>query len=220
MLHNRESQRLQYGLVDRAVNQGWPRSQVIVIDDDLGVSGRGGGITRIGFDRLVGEVGLGHIGIVFAIEVSRVARNNREWYHLLDLCALVDTLIADADGLYHPAAINDRLLLGLKGTISEFELHLIRSRLNGGLWEAARRGELRTHLPMGYEHDREGRIIKVADEAIRETITLILAKFAVLGSARQVTTYLAEEGVLLPHRRVDEIRSAGAALPSARCMTC
>jgi len=204
VLHNRESQRLQYGLVDRAVNLGWPRSQVIVIDDDLGVSGRGGGIIRIGFDRLVAEVGLGHIGIVFAIEVSRVARNNREWYHLLDLCALVDTLIADADGLYHPAAINDRLLLGLKGTISEFELHLIRSRLNGGLWEAARRGELRTHLPMGYEHDREGRIIKVADEAIRETIALILAKFAELGSARQVTTYLAEEGVLLPHRRVDE----------------
>src|SRR2546425_3254557 len=204
VLHNRESQRLQYGLVDRAVNLGWPRSQVIVIDDDLGVSGRGGGITRIGFDRLVAEVGLGHIGIVFAIEVSRVARNNREWYHLLDLCALVDTLIADADGLYHPAAINDRLLLGLKGTISEFELHLIRSRLNGGLWEAARRGELRTHLPIGYEHDREGRIIKVADEAIRETITLILAKFAELGSARQVTTYLAEEGVLLPHRRVNE----------------
>ena len=204
VLHNRESQRLQYGLVDRAVNLGWPRSQVIVIDDDLGVSGRGGGIIRLGFDRLVAEVGLGHIGIVFAIEVSRVARNNREWYHLLDLCALVDTLIADADGLYHPAAINDRLLLGLKGTISEFELHLIRSRLNGGLWEAARRGELRTHLPMGYEHDREGRIIKVADEAIRETITLILAKFAELGSARQVTTYLAEEGVLLPHLRVDE----------------
>src|SRR5713226_1868678 len=204
VLHNRESQRLQYGLADRAVNQGWPRSQVIVIDDDLGVSGRGGGIIRIGFDRLVAEVGLGHIGIVFAIEVSRVARNNREWYHLLDLCALVDTLIADADGLYHPAAINDRLLLGLKGTISEFELHLIRSRLNGGLWEAARRGELRTHLPMGYEHDREGRIIKVADEAIRETITLIVAKFAELGSARQVTTYLAEQGVLLPHRRVDE----------------
>src|SRR5216683_856494 len=204
VLHNKESQRLQYGLAERAVNLGWPRSQVMVIDDDLGVSGRGGGITRIGFDRLVAEVGLGHIGIVFAIEVSRVARNNREWYHLLDLCALVDTLIADADGLYHPAAINDRLLLGLKGTISEFELHLIRSRLNGGLWEAARRGELRTHLPIGYEHDREGRIIKVADEAIRETITLILAKFTELGSARQVTTYLAEEGVLLPHRRVDE----------------
>jgi DNA invertase Pin-like site-specific DNA recombinase len=204
VLHNRESQRLQYGLVDRAVTLGWPRSQVIMIDDDLGVSGRGGGITRIGFDRLVAEVGLGHIGIVVSIEVSRVARNNRDWYHLLDLCALMDTLIADADGLYHPAAINDRLLLGLKGTISEFELHLIRSRLNGGLWEAARRGALRTHLPIGYQHDHEGRIVKVADEAIRETLALIFSQFAELGSARQVTAYLAEEGVLLPHRRVND----------------
>jgi DNA invertase Pin-like site-specific DNA recombinase len=204
VLHNRESQRLQYGLVDRAVSLGWPRSQVIMIDEDLGVSGRGQGITRIGFDRLVAEVGLGHIGIVVSIEVSRVARNNRDWYHLLDLCALVDTLIADADGLYHPAAINDRLLLGLKGTISEFELHLIRSRLNGGLWEAARRGALRTHLPIGYQHDHDGRIVKVADEAIRETLALIFSKFAELGSARQVTAYLAEEGVLLPHRRVND----------------
>ena len=117
VLHNRESQRLQYGLVDRVVSLGWPRSQVIMIDEDLGVSGRGQGVTRIGFDRLVAEVGLGHIGIVVSIEVSRVARNNRDWYHLLDLCALVDTLIADADGLYHPGVINDRLLLGLKGTI-------------------------------------------------------------------------------------------------------
>ena len=200
--HNLESQRRQYGLVDRAVNLGWPRPQVIVIDDDLGVSGGGG--ARIGFDRLVAEVGLGHIGIVLAIEVSRLARNNRDWYHLLDLCAMVDTLIADADGLYHPGVFNDRLLLGLKGTMSEVELHLIRSRLNGGLWEAARRGALRTHLPIGYQHDRENRIVKVADEAIRETISLIFAKFAELGSARQVTAYLAEQGVLLPHQRVQD----------------
>lgn len=117
---------------------------------------------------------------------------------------MVDPLIADADGLYHPGVFNDRLLLGLKGTMSELELHLIRSRMNGGLWEAARRGELRTHLPIGYEHDREGRIVKVADEAICESIALIFSKFAELGSARQVTMYLAEEGVLLPHRRVDE----------------
>ena len=200
--HNLESQRRQYGLVDRAVTLGWPRKQVMVIDDDLGVSGGGG--PRIGFERLVAEVGLGRIGIVLAIEVSRLARNNRDWYHLLDLCALVDTLIADADGLYHPAVFNDRLLLGLKGTMSEVELHLIRSRLNGGLWEAARRGELRTHLPMGYQHDQHNRIVKVADEAVRETIALIFSKFAELGSARQVTAYLADEGVLLPHRRVNE----------------
>src|SRR2546425_2112969 len=200
VLHNRESQRLQYGLVDRAVTMGWPGSQVIMIDEDLGVSGRGGGITRIGFDRLVAEVGLGQIGIVVSIEVSRVARNNRDWYHLLDLCAMVDTLIADADGVYHPGTFNDRLLLGLKGTMSEVELHLIRSRLSGGLWEAARRGELRTHLPVGYEYDREGHIVVSPDEAVRETIGLVFNKFAELGSARQVVAYLTEQAVPLPHQ--------------------
>src|SRR5215469_4749566 len=199
---NLESQRRQYGLVERAAELGWRRSDILVIDDDLGVSGSG--IARSGFDRLVAEVGLGHIGVIFAIEVSRLARNNRDWYHLLDLCALVDTVIGDSDGLYHPSVFNDRLLLGLKGTMSEVELHLIRSRLNGGLWEAARRGELRTHLPMGYQYDHQSRIVKVADEAVRETIALIFSKFAELGSARQVTAYLAEEGILLPHRRVNE----------------
>ena len=115
--NNLESQRRQYGLVERAVALGWPRSQVAVIDDDLGVSGSG--VARTGFERLVADVGLGHVGVVLALEVSRLARNNRDWYHLLDLCALVDTLIADADGLYSPGAFNDRLLLGLKGTMSE-----------------------------------------------------------------------------------------------------
>jgi DNA invertase Pin-like site-specific DNA recombinase len=201
--NNLESQRRQYGLVDRAVALGWPRPQVVVIDDDLGVSGSGVA-ARTGFERLVAEVGLGHVGVVLALEVSRLARNNRDWYHLLDLCALVDTFIADADGLYSPSAFNDRLLLGLKGTMSEVELHLIRSRLNGGLWEAARRGELRTHLPIGYEHDRDGRIVKTADEAIRETIALVFTKFAELGSARQVVAYLAEQGVPLPHRRLSD----------------
>lgn len=199
---NLESQRRQYGLVDRAVELGWRRSDVLVIDDDLGVSGSG--VARTGFDRLVAEVGLGHIGAVFAIEVSRLARNNRDWYHLLDLCALVDTLIGDADGLYHPGVFNDRLLLGLKGTMSEVELHLIRSRLTGGLWEAARRGELRTHLPVGYEHDRSGAIVVSPDEAIRETVALVFTKFAELGSARQVVAHLREEGLPLPHRDRDE----------------
>lgn len=203
VVHNAESQRRQYGLVERALALGWPRPQVMVIDDDLGVSG-GGSVARAGFERLVAEVGLGNIGIVLALEVSRLARNNRDWYHLLDLCALVDTLIADGDGLYHPSVFNDRLLLGLKGTMSEVELHLIRSRLNGGLWEAARRGELRTHLPIGYEHDRNGQIVKLADEAIRETIELVFSKFAELGSARQVVAYLAEHNVPLPHRQVSE----------------
>jgi DNA invertase Pin-like site-specific DNA recombinase len=199
---NLESQRRQYGLVDRAVEMGWRRDEVLVIDDDLGVSGSG--VARSGFDRLVAEVGLGHIGVVFAIEVSRLARNNRDWYHLLDLCALVDTLIADADGIYHPGAFNDRLLLGLKGTMSEVELHLIRSRLTGGLWEAARRGELRTHLPVGFEHDRDGAVVMTADEAVRETIALVFTKFVELGSARQVVAYCRDNGVLLPHRDLNE----------------
>jgi DNA invertase Pin-like site-specific DNA recombinase len=202
--NNLESQRRQYGLVDRAVTLGWPRPQVVVIDDDLGVSGSG--VARAGFERLVAEVGLGHIGIVLALEVSRLARNNRDWYHLLDLCALVDTLIADADGLYHPGVFNDRLLLGLKGTMSEVELHLIRSRLTGGLREAARRGELRTRLPVGYQHDHDGRIVKMADEAVRQTIALVFTKFEELGSARQVVSYLAEQGVSVPHGRVNEER--------------
>ncbi len=200
--HNLESQRRQYGLVDRALALGWPRPQVVVIDDDLGVSG--GGVARAGFERLVAEVGLGHVGIVLAIEVSRLARNNRDWYHLLDLCAMVDTLIADGDGLYHPGVFNDRLLLGLKGTMSEVELHLIQARLNGGLWEAARRGELRTHLPVGLEYNHDSRIVKSTDEAIRETIALVFTKFAELGSARQVSVYLAEQGIRLPHRRVND----------------
>lgn len=194
---NLESQRRQYGLVERAVGLGWRRSEVLVIDDDLGVSGSG--VARTGFDRLVAEVGLGRIGVVFSIEVSRLARNNRDWYHLLDLCALMDTLIADADGIYHPGAFNDRLLLGLKGTMSEVELHLIRSRLTGGLWEAARRGELRTHLPVGFDYDRGSSIVMTPDEAVRETITLVFNKFTELGSARQVVAHLREQGLPLPH---------------------
>jgi DNA invertase Pin-like site-specific DNA recombinase len=196
--NNLESQRRQYALADRAVALGWQRATVEVIDDDLGVSGSG--VARSGFDRLVAEVGLGRVGIVLAIEVSRLARNNRDWYHLLDLCALVDTLIGDADGLYHPGVFNDRLLLGLKGTMSEVELHLIRSRLAGGLWEAARRGALRTHLPIGFAYDRDGKIGLTPDEAIRETVALVFAKFNELGSARQVTTYFMEQGITVPHQ--------------------
>jgi len=196
--NNLESQRRQYGLVERAAALGWPRPAIVVIDDDLGVSGSG--VSRAGFERLVSDVGLGRVGLVLALEVSRLARNNRDWYHLIDLCAMVDTLIGDADGLYHPGVFNDRLLLGLKGTMSEVELHLIRSRLQGGLWEAARRGALRTKLPIGFEHDQTGQIVITADEAIRETVDLVFAKFAELGSARQVAAHFAEQKLPLPHR--------------------
>jgi DNA invertase Pin-like site-specific DNA recombinase len=200
VVSNLESQRRQYGLVERAVELGWPRSEVTVIDDDLGVSGSG--VARSGFDRLVAEVGLGRVGIVFALEVSRLARNNKEWYHLRDLCAMVDTVIADGEGVYHPRTFNDRLLLGLKGTMSEVELHLIRSRLTGGLWEAARRGELRTHLPVGYGYDRDGKIELTPDEAVRETVALVFRKFAEFRSARQVVAHFAEQGLPLPHQNL------------------
>src|SRR6266705_206139 len=146
--HNRESTQRQYALAARATALGWPAHQVVVIDEDLGLSGSGV-VERGGFARLTAEVALRHVGIVLGLEVSRLARNNADWYRLLDLCALTDTLIGDADGLYHPGAFNDRLVLGLKGTMSEAELHTLRSRLTAGLRHKAARGELRQWLPVG-----------------------------------------------------------------------
>ena len=140
--HNRESTARQYALVTKAAELGWPAQQVLVIDEDLGVSGSGI-VERSGFARLTAEVALGHVGIVLGLEVSRLARNNADWYRLLDLCGLTDTLIGDADGIYHPAMFNDRLVLGLKGTMSEAELHILRARLLGGIRNKAARGELR-----------------------------------------------------------------------------
>ena len=151
-----ESLLRQYELRERAVALGWDAHQVRVIDADLGRSGADA-TARQGFKDLVADVGLGRVGIVFGIEVSRLARNNSDWYQLLDLCALTDTLIADADGVYHPADFNDRLVLGLKGTMSEAELHLIRSRLTAGLRHKAARGELRQFLPVGFDYDEDRR---------------------------------------------------------------
>ncbi|MCA1701443.1 MAG: recombinase family protein, partial [Actinobacteria bacterium] len=142
---------------DRAVELGWPAAAVSVVDED---TGRSGSSTdgRLGFKELVAEVGLGHVGIVLALEVSRFARSSADWHQLLDLCALTATLIADADGMYSPADFNDRLLLGLKGTMSEAELHLIRARLDGGLRNKAQRGELRLALPVGLDRDDDDRM--------------------------------------------------------------
>jgi DNA invertase Pin-like site-specific DNA recombinase len=147
--HNRESTQRQYALASKATTLGWPSQQVVVIDEDLGVSGSGV-VARNGFARLTAEVALGHVGIVLGLEVSRLARNNADWYRLLDLCGITDTLIGDADGVYHPAMFNDRLLLGLKGTMSEAELHVLRARLLGGIRNKAARGELRRNLPVGF----------------------------------------------------------------------
>ena len=145
---NSESTERQYALVERAVELGFTREQVVVIDEDLGVSGSGM-FDRSGFARLAAEVALGHAGLVLGLEVSRLARNNADWYRLLDLCGVTDTVIGDADGLYHPSSFNDRLLLGLKGTMSEAELHTLRARLDGGIRNKAARGELRRRLLTG-----------------------------------------------------------------------
>ena len=198
--HNRESTQRQYALAARATALGWSQQQVVIVDEDLGVSGSGV-VERNGFARLTAEVALGHVGIVLGLEVSRLARNNADWYRLLDLCGLADTLIADADGVYHPAMFNDRLLLGLKGTMSEAELHVLRARLLGGIRNKAARGELRRGLPVGFVWgDKDGEVCFHQDEAVCGMIRTVFARFAELGSVRRVWLWLRSEGLLLPLR--------------------
>ncbi|MBI2318234.1 MAG: recombinase family protein [Betaproteobacteria bacterium] len=196
--HNRESTERQYALVDRAVELGWQREQVSVVDEDLGLSGSSTD-KRSGFARLIAAVAMRLVGIVLGLEVSRLARNNADWYHLLDLCAMTDTLIGDADGLYHPGWFNDRLLLGLKGTMSEAELHIIRARLDGGIRNKAARGELRRGLPTGFVWGEEaGEVLLHPDESVRQAIRCVFERFAELGSARRVWLWLRTEGLSFP----------------------
>jgi DNA invertase Pin-like site-specific DNA recombinase len=198
---NVESTARQYALVQRAIELGFAREQIVVIDEDLGMSGSGLS-DRSGFARLAAEVALGHAGLVLGLEVSRLARNNVDWYRLLDLCGVTDTVIGDTDGLYHPGSFNDRLLLGLKGTMSEAELHVLRARLEGGIRNKAARGELRKALPVGYVWgDEEGEILIDPDEAIRGAIRTIFDRFAELGSVRQVWLWMRREAVQFPMRR-------------------
>ncbi|MEJ7715342.1 MAG: recombinase family protein [Thermoleophilaceae bacterium] len=195
---NTESTERQYALVARAVELGFAREQVVVIDEDLGVSGSGLS-ERSGFARLTAQVGLGHAGLVLGLEASRLARNNVDWYRLLDLCGVTDTVIGDADGLYHPGSFNDRLLLGLKGTMSEAELHVLRARLQGGIRNKAARGELRRGLPVGLIWgEGDGEVLLHPDEAIRGAIAVIFERFGELGSARQVWLWLRRERVSFP----------------------
>src|SRR5712671_5996596 len=192
--HNRESTARQYALVAKAADLGWPAQQVLVIDEDLGVSGSGI-VERSGFARLTAEVALGHVGIVLGLEVSRLARNNADWYRLLDLCGLTDTLIGDADGIYHPAMFNDRLVLGLKGTMSEAELHILRARLLGGIRNKAARGELRRGLPVGFVWGEENGEVRLhPDAAVTSAIRTIFARFAELGSVLSGLALAAQRG--------------------------
>ena len=197
---NTESLERQYELAAKAVELGWAADQVVVVDEDLGRSGAGSS-ARTGFKGLVADVGLGKVGAIFGIEVSRLARNSTDWSQLLDLCALTDTLIIDADGVYHPGDHNDRLLLGLKGTMSAYELHLIRSRLNGGLKHKAAKGELRQTLPVGFVYDDNDHVVVDPDESVREAIATVFRRFDETGSARQVLLSLLEDNVSLPRRR-------------------
>lgn len=202
---NAESRARQYALRERAIELGWTPSAVSVIDEDLGRSGASAE-GRAGFKELVSEVGLGQVGLVLALEVSRLARSSADWHQLLDLCALTQTLIADADGIYSPAEFNDRLLLGMKGTMSEAELHLIRARLQGGLRNKAARGALRLPLPVGLDREEDDRITLSADEQVRHAIGRVFCLWRRLGSARQVLRELLAEGQELPRRTPGERR--------------
>jgi DNA invertase Pin-like site-specific DNA recombinase len=196
--HNRESTARQYALADRACQLGWSREQVVIVDEDLGLSGSSTD-KRSGFARLTSEVALAHVGIVLGLEVSRLARNNADWYRLLELCGITDTLIGDNDGVYHPALFNDRLLLGLKGTMSEAEIHIIRARLDGGIRNKAARGELRRGLPVGLVWgEQDGEVLFHPDEAVTGAIRTVFERFAEFGSARRVWLWFRSEGLSLP----------------------
>jgi len=198
VVHNRESTARQYALTQRAATLGWRADQVTVIDEDLGLSGATTH-QRGGFARMTAEVALSHVGIILGLEVSRMARNNADWYRLLDLCSMTDTLIGDADGVYHPSLFNDRLLLGLKGTMSEAELHVLRARLDGGIRNKAARGELRRGLPIGFVWgEADGEILQHPDAAVSGAVRAVFERFAEFGSARRVWLWFRDEGLLFP----------------------
>jgi len=200
LLHNHESRRRQYALADRARALGF--SSVEVIDDDLGRSG--GGVKRPGFERLLASICEGRAGMVLAVEASRLARNGRDWHTLLEFCGLVGCLLADEDGVYDARLPNDRLLLGMKGTMSEMELSILRQRPLEAPRQKARRGELFLNVAVGYVRVRHDRIALDPDLRAREAIALVFHKFAAFQSARQVHLWLRQEQIRLPATEIDE----------------
>ena len=199
VFENTESTKRQYALRERAVALGWTLDRIVVIDSDLGQSGASAA-DREGFQRLVTEVSLGRVGIVLGLEVSRLARNNTDWHRLLELCALSDTLILDEDGLYDPAHFNDRLLLGLKGTMSEAELHVLKARLRGGILSRARRGELKQMVPVGFVHDAQDRVILDPDLQVQGAVRLFFETFRRTGSCLAVVKEFHAKELLFPRR--------------------
>ena len=205
VIDHQESTARQYALADRAVELGWPRERVVVIDDDLGKSGQSVE-GRPGFQRLLAEVALDHVGLILGLETSRLARSCRDWHQLLEICAVFDTLLADTDGVYDPGFYNDRLLLGLKGTMSEAELHLLKGRMLAGRRAKAERGELLFNLPRGYVRTPAGAIASDPDEQVQATIRLVFDVFERRRTINGVLRYLVDHQVHLPHR----VRSGAA----------
>lgn len=199
VMRNTESTKRQYALRERAVALGWPFERIHTVDSDLGRSGAEAS-GRDGFQHLVSKVALGEVGIVLGLEVSRLARNNADWHRLIELAALTNTLILDEDGVYDPAHFNDRLLLGLKGTMSEAELHVLKARLQGGILNKARRGELRVPLPIGFIYQADGVIALDPDQQIRQAIALIFTTFRETRSAMSVVKRFTREGLEFPQR--------------------
>ena len=199
VLENTESTQRQYALRQHAAALGWPLERIFVIDRDLGQSGASAA-DREGFQRLVTEVSLGRAGIVLGLEVSRLARNSMDWHRLLEISALTDTLILDEDGVYDPAHFNDRLLLGLKGTMSEAELHVLRARLQGGIRNKARRGELYVRPPMGFVYNADGKLVVDPDRQVQQSVRLLFETFRRAGSAMAVVRLFAEQGLQFPRR--------------------
>jgi len=199
VVENVESTKRQYALRARATALGWPDDRIVVIDSDQGESGASAA-WREGFRRLVTDVGLGRAGIVMGLEVSRLARNNADWHRLLEICALANTLILDEDGVYDPAHFNDRLLLGLKGTMSEAELHVLKARLRGGILNKVRRGEYRCILPTGLVYDESGAVVLDPDAQVRETVAHFFETFARAGSAHPTVKAFRDEGLRFPSR--------------------
>ncbi len=194
-----ESTKRQYALRDRAVAAGWPIDRIHVIDRDLGKSGSNAA-ARDGFQQLVSEVALGKAGVVMGLEVSRLARNSADWHRLIELCALTATLIVDEDGIYDPAGFNDRLLLGLKGTMSEAELHILKARMRGGQLNKAKRGELEMRPPVGLVYVAEGTLGLDPDTQVQRALRLVFETFDRTGSAVQTVRFFREQGLMFPRR--------------------
>lgn len=199
VIEHSESTQRQYDLKGRAIAMGWVSEDIVVIDEDLGLSGSSAQ-WRDGFQYLVSEVGMAKAGAVFALEVSRLARSSSDWHRLLEICAMTETLIVDEDGIYDPRHFNDRFLLGMKGQMSEAELHILKARLQGGSLNKARRGALQLSLPVGLCYSASGEIILDADQEVQNAVRRVFDVFAQKGSACKVVRYFSENNLLFPHR--------------------